>query len=308
MFLIVKTKIRRAKTVRHRGKLIQQTHGIGDTSSDHTSYTDPTQTNDDRFDPKKLVEVITGGQNTNSIFFQFGESLTDITSEKHLIACFGSNQQWQQNPMNHIYSLKLHFSLNLRWKFYVLSALFAKELITGIIVIKQQFHMHGNVYTQTMRAITLILLLKLTLLTYGCKFLLNASKKFQESKRIKVMNQQNLDLTGNSASAINAIGDFNDTQMQSGKLRRMFATTTNQTHVPFEADLPMEKFSKFANILCSVLLLAETSILFESHHSHHSEIQQYVFYFLHIHILSLKLKTSTCFCLDIVLCIGNVTV
>ena len=251
-------------------------HGIYDTSSDHASYTDQTQTNDDRFDAKKLAEVITGGENTNSIFFQFGESLIDIRSEKHLIACFGSNQEWQQNPMNHIYSLKLHFSLNLRWKFYVLSALFIKELITGIVVIKQQLHMHALANTHTLHAITVMLLLKLILLTYGCRLLLNASKKFQELKRIKLMNQQNLDLTGISASAMNTIGDFNDTQMHGGKLQRMFATTTVQTYIPFEAELPMETFSKFVNFLYAMFLLAEISIVFENHHSHHSEVQQYV--------------------------------
>ena len=114
------SKIRRAKTVRYRRKMANKFNFTVDTSVDHDTTTDQTQFSNDEplKNAEKLAEVITG--NTRSIFFQFSESLTDIRGEKLLIACFGSNENWQKNPMNHIYSLKLHFSLNLRWKFYVL--------------------------------------------------------------------------------------------------------------------------------------------------------------------------------------------
>ena len=203
---------------------------------------------------KQLAEVITG--NKKSIFFQFGESLIDIRSEKHLIACFETNSEWKKNPMNHIYSFQLFFALNLKWKFYVLCALFVKELITGILVLaSHNFHL----------LFVISPLIKLFVITIACKFFLNTMRQYHELKRIKVMNQQDSP-EQTVISNMNGTIDFDATQLakrklESSKLQKMFEDTEKQQLIPIETELPFVTASRLLNLLCLILLLTDALTL-----------------------------------------------
>lgn len=219
-------QLRRAKTMRQRRAM---NNGFEMKDSD--------MTNDNHahsLDAKQLAEVITG--NKKSIFFQFGESLIDIRSEKHLIGCFEANSQWKKDPINHIYTLQLFFALNLKWKFYVLCALFVKEFLASMFILTT-----SGIYLWHILAT----MIKLLVITIACKFFLQTMKKYQKLKSIKVMNQQDSGIESQSTIQSN----------MDSKLQRMGIFDQSKTqHIPIEADLPFVKACRLLHFLCFVIL------------------------------------------------------